>query len=79
MAQAVIAESALLKAEQAGPDGLAKFVVRLSDALLTPEEIAALNDLGMTEYLPFFRQALVILPGKKLLQLAEAPSVIQVV
>lgn len=79
MAQAVIAESALRKAEEAGPDGLAKFVVWLSDALLTPSEIEALNGLGMVQYLPFFRQALVVLPGRCLLQLAEMPSVVQIV
>ena len=79
MAQAVIAESAINKAQEAGPDGTAKFVIRLNEALLTPLEIEALNDLGMTEYLPFFRQALVVLPGRCLLDVAELPSVVQVV
>ena len=79
MAQAVIAESAISKAQEAGPNGLAKFVVRLSDGPLTPSEIEALSDLGMTEYLPFFRQALVVLPGRCLLDVAELPSVLQVV
>ena len=79
MAQGVIAESAFRKAEEAGPDGIAKFIVRLEDALLTPSEIEALNDLGMTEYLPFFMQALVVLPGRRLLEVAELPSVVQVV
>ncbi|MGE3408662.1 MAG: hypothetical protein AB7I37_17720 [Pirellulales bacterium] len=78
MAQAVIAESAVRKAEEAGP-GLARFVVRLSDGLLTPSEIEALSEMGMTEYLPFFRQALVVLPGRFLLNVAELPSVVQVV
>ncbi len=79
MALAVISESAIRKAEQAGPDGMAKFVVRLEEALLTPEEISALNDLGMTEYLPLFKQALVVIPGRCLLELAHLPSVVQVV
>ena len=79
VAQAVIAESAVRKAQEAGPDGLAKFVARLSDGLMRPEEISALNDLGMVEYLPFFRQALVVLPGRYLLDLASMPSVVQIV
>lgn len=79
MAQAVIAESALRKAEEAGPDGTAKFVVRLEDALLTPSEIEALSEMGMTKYLPFFKQALVVVPGRRLLDVAELPSVVQVV
>ena len=78
MAQAIISDSAVKKAENAGPDGPTKFVVRLSDGLLSPEEIAALNDLGMIEHLPFLRQAMVVLPGRCLLDLAELPSVIQV-
>lgn len=79
MAQGVITESALRKAEEAGRDGMAKFVVRLNEALLTPSEIVALTDLGMIEYLPFLRQAMVVLPGRCLLELAELPSVVQVV
>lgn len=79
MAQGVITESALRKAEESGPDGKAKFVVRLEDALLTPEEIETLSSLGMTKYLPFFKQAMVVLPGRCLLDLAELPSVVQVV
>lgn len=79
MAQAVIAESALRKAQEAGQNGLARFVVRLSDGLLPPSEIEALNEPGMTEYLPCFRQALVVLPGRCLLDLAFLPSVVQVV
>lgn len=67
------------KAEQAGENGLARFVVRLSDGLMPPEEISALNDLGMVEYLPFFRQALIVLPGRYLLDLASMPSVVQIV
>lgn len=78
MSQGVITDAASRKAQEAGENGLARFVVRLSDGLLTPEEISALNDLGMVEYLPFFRQALVVLPGRCLLQLAEMPSVIQI-
>jgi hypothetical protein len=78
MAQGVITESAIRKAQEAGPDGTAKFVVRLEDALLTPSEIETLNDLGMTEYLPFFKQALVVIPGRCLLELAHLPSVVQV-
>lgn len=77
MAQGVITESALRKAEEAGP-GLARFVVRLDNVLLTPEEISVLNALGMTEYLPFLRQALVVLPGRRLLDVADLPSVIQI-
>ena len=79
MAQGIIAESAFRKAEEAGPDGIAKFVVRLEDALLMPSEIEALSEMGMTEYLPFFMQALVVLPGRCLLDVAELPSVMQVV
>ncbi len=79
MAQGVIAESAFRKAEEAGPDGIAKFVVRLEDALLMPSEIEALSEMGMVDYLPFFKQALVVIPGRCLLELAEMPSVIQVV
>jgi len=78
VAQGVIAESALRKAQEAGPDGTARFVVRLEDALLTPSEIEALNDMGMVEYLPFFMQALVVVPGRCLLDVAELPSVLQV-
>lgn len=79
MDQGFITVAALKKAEQAGENGLAMFVVRLSDGLLTPSEIEALNDLGMTEYLPFFRQAMIVLPGRHLLDVAELPSVVQVV
>ena len=79
VAQAVIAESAINKAQEVGLDGLARFVVRLSDGLLTPSEIEALSDLGMTEYLPVFRQAMVALPACRLLELAELPSVVQIV
>ena len=43
MALAVISESAIRKAEQAGPDGTAKFVVRLEDVLMPPSEIEALQ------------------------------------
>ena len=79
LALAVISESAIRKAEQAGPDGTAKFVVRLEHVLMPPSEIGALTDLGMTEYLPFFKQAMVALPGRFLLDVAELPSVLQVV
>ncbi len=71
MAQGFITDAALRKAEQAGESGLARFVVRLSDGLLPPSEIEALNDLGMVEFLPFFRQAMVALPGRQLLDLAD--------
>lgn len=79
MALAVISESAIRKAEQAGPDGMARFILRLSDGVLMPSEIEALSSLGMTEYLPFLRQSLVIVPGRCLLDVAELPSVIEVV
>lgn len=79
MTQAIIADSAMCKADEAGENGLAKFVVRLSEGLLTPEEISTLTDLGMIEHLPFFKQALVVLPGRCLLDVAELPSVVQVV
>ena len=79
MAQAVIAESAVRKAEEAGEDGLGTFIVRLEDALLTPSEIEALSEMGMVEYLPLFKQAMVVLPGRRLLELAHLPSVVQVV
>ncbi|MGE3406447.1 MAG: hypothetical protein AB7I37_06490 [Pirellulales bacterium] len=79
VAQGVITASAFRKAQEAGPDGLAKFVIRLNEALLTPLEIEALNDLGMTEYLPFFMQAMILIPACRLLDVAELPSVLQVV
>jgi len=79
IAQGVITESALRKAQEAGENGLAKFVVRLSDGLLMPSEIESLSEMGMVEYLPFFKQALVVLPGRCLLDVAELPSVVQVV
>lgn len=79
VAQGVITESAVRKAHEAGPDGTARFVVRLEDALLTPSEIEALSEMGMTKYLPLFKQCLVELPGRCLLTLAELPSVLQVV
>ena len=79
MDQGFITATAIRKAEEAGPDENAKFVVRLNKALMPPEEISALNDLGMTEYLPFFKQAMVALPGRYLLDLAELPSVVQII
>lgn len=79
MAQGVISESAVRKAQEAGQDGLARFVVRLSNVLMPPSELEALNEMGMTEYLPFLRQSLVVVPGRCLLDLAELPSVIEVV
>ena len=73
--QGFISESAIKKAVEAGPEGTAKFVVRLTGAVLTPEEVETLQKLGMAIYLPFFRTALVILPGRCLLEISELPSV----
>ena len=78
MAQGLIKESAIQKAEEAGP-GIAKFVVRLSDGLLPPEEISTLKELGMVEFFPFVRQAMVVLPGRCLLEVAELPTVVEVI
>ncbi|MCX7408676.1 MAG: hypothetical protein NTZ32_11405 [Planctomycetales bacterium] len=61
----VITESAVRKAQEEGPDGLGRYVVRLNEALLTPSEIVDLNDMGMVEYSPFFKQSLVVLCGVK--------------
>jgi len=55
------------------------FVVRLDDAVLPASEVAALRQMGITEYLPFIRQTLLAIPARRLLELAELPSVIQVV
>lgn len=71
--------SALGKAEAAGPNGIVNFVVRLDDAVLPASEVAALRQIGMMEYLPFIGQALVAMPARRLLELAELPSVIQVI
>lgn len=76
--QGFISESAIRKADEAGPDGNAKFIVRLTDAVLSSEEVETLRELGMEEYLPFFRTAMVTLPGRCLLEVAELASVVAV-
>ena len=77
-AQAVIAKSAINAAEQAGPDGIVKLIIRLDDVLLPPEEIALLRELGMTTWMPLAKQAFLALPARHLLSVSELPSVIQV-
>jgi len=77
-AQAVIAESAIERAEEAGPDGIVKLIIRTEGVLLPPEEIAVLRELGMTTWMPLAKQAFLALPARHLLALAELPSVIQV-
>lgn len=76
--QGFISESAIKKAAEAGPDGTATFIVRLTDAVLTPEEVETLRELGMVEYLPFFMTAMVVVPGRCLLEIAELESVVAV-
>ena len=78
-AQAVIAESAVKKAEEAGPDGIVAFMVAMSEPWFTEEEIAYLRDeLGMEGHMPTCRWASVRLPAKNLLLIAEMPSVVRV-
>ena len=77
--QAVIAESAIKKAEEAGPDGVAKFMVAMSQPWFTDDELEFLrNELGMVGHMPTCRWASVMLPARSLLLLAEMPSVIRV-
>jgi len=76
--QAFIFESAVKKAAEAGPEGTGKFIVRLTGAVLTPEEVETLRELGMVEYLPFFMTAMVVVPGRCLLEIAELESVVAI-
>ena len=76
--QAVITEAALTRTQDAGPDDIVDYVIVLNEGLISDEELETLNDLGMTKYMPYLRQAYVSIPGRHLLSLAELPSVIQV-
>ncbi len=78
-AQAVIAESAIKKAEEAGPDGIVRLMVALTVPWFTDDEVEFLrNELGMSSYLRTCRLARVGIPAKHLLLLAEMESVIRV-
>lgn len=78
-AQAVIAESAIKRAEEAGPDEVVKFMVALTVPWFSEDELAFLrDDLGMTYFMRTCRLARVGIPARQLLLLAEMPSVVRV-
>jgi hypothetical protein len=78
MAQAKIMDSAIKRAQDAEPYEIVTFSLGLSEVILSDGELAALRQMGMTDYMPFIRQALVAIPARHLIELAELPSIIMV-
>lgn len=76
--QARIALSALEKAEEAQPDDPVKFVLWLSEPMLTDEEVEAIQAMGCRWAYQSVRVAAVEVPAKCLMELAELPSVVKV-
>ena len=77
--QAVIAESAIRKAEEAGPNGIVQFMVAMSEPWFTHYELEYLrSELGMVGHMHTCRWASVEIPARNLLRLAEMASVIHV-
>ncbi len=78
-AQAVIAESAIKNAEEAGPDESVKFMVALTVPWFSDDELTfLLDELGMTYFMRTCRVARVGIPAKHLLALAQMEPVIHV-
>lgn len=70
-----IAPSAMKKAEEAHPDDPVKFVLWLSEPMLTDEEVEAIQAMGCKWAYQSVRVATVEVPARRLLELAELPSV----
>lgn len=78
-AQGVIDESAIKKAEEAGPNGIGRFMVAMSEPFFTHDELEFLRtELGMVGHMHTCRWASVEIPARNLLLLSEMPSVIRV-
>lgn len=73
--QARIALSALEKAEEAQPDDRVKFVLWLSEPMLTEPEIKAIQAMGCSWAYQSVRVGAVEVPARCLMELAELPSV----
>ncbi len=78
MAQARITDSAIKKAKAAEPDEIVKFALRLSEVILGDDELVALQQMGMVEFMRTIHVAMVEVPVRELLSVAELPSVVRV-
>jgi len=76
--QARIAPSALKKVAEAHSDGLVKFVLWLSEPILTEKEVEAIRAMGCQWAYQSVRVAAVEVPARCLMELAELPSVVKV-
>jgi hypothetical protein len=78
-AQAVIAKSAIERAEEAAPNEIVRFMVALTVPWFSEDELAFLrNDLGMEYFMRTCRVARVGIPARHLLALSEMETVIGV-
>lgn len=73
--QARITPSALQKVAEAHSDGLVKFVLWLSEPILTEKEVEAIRAMGCQWAYQSVRVASVEVPARCLVELAELPSV----
>lgn len=76
--QARIAPSALHKVANAHPDAPVRFVLWLSEPMLTDEEVEAIQAMGCGWAYQSVRVAAVEVPARCLMELAELPSVVKV-
>lgn len=73
--QARIAPSAMKKVAKAQPDDLVKFVLWLSEPMLTEPEIEVIQEMGCSWAYQSVRVAAIEVPARCLIELAELPSV----
>ncbi len=76
--QARITPSAFAKVEKADPHEIIPFLAVLTGPIFSEEEKKALEIMGMVDLYDGSRLAVVKLPARNLIDLAELPSVIQV-
>lgn len=76
--QARIAPSALKKVAEAQPGDRVRFVLWLSEPMLTEPEIKAIQAMGCSWAYQSVRVATVEVPASCLMELAELPSVVKV-
>lgn len=60
-------------------DGVRRGTGVIQECAINAVRTRCFNDMGIVKYLPFFKQALVVLPGDACPMWAESPSVMQVV
>lgn len=76
--QARITPSALQKVAEAHSDDLVKFVLWLSEPMLTEPEIEAIRSMGCKWAYQSVRVATVEVPARCLMELAALPSVVRI-